>query len=83
MKTASVRDLRNHYTKLLTWIAAGEEIVITQRGKAIARLSPMSDAADASVDWSQSPAIRRDRTNEPVLTAAESSQLLAEAGEQW
>ncbi len=40
MKTATVRDLSNHYTKLLAWIAAGEEIIITQRGKPIA----MADA---------------------------------------
>ena len=40
MKTATVRELRNRYTQLLEWIGAGEEIVITQRGKRIARLCP-------------------------------------------
>ena len=83
MKTATVRDLRNHYTQLLSWIAAGEEILITQRGKTIARLSPEPGATNAAVDWSQSAAVTRNRTNERVLSAAESAQLLSEAGERW
>jgi hypothetical protein len=31
MKTATVRDLRNHYTKVLRWVSAGEGVLITQR----------------------------------------------------
>ena len=40
LSTATVRDLGKRYTQLLAWIAAVEETVITQRGKAIARLTP-------------------------------------------
>ena len=83
MKTATVRELRNNYTRLLAWIAAGEEIVITQRGKSIARLTPEVRADSPEVDWSQSAAVGRDRSQESLLTAAESAQLLAEAGERW
>jgi len=83
MKTATVRDLRNHYTRLLSWIAAGEEIVITQRGKSIARLCPEPDSTHAAVDWSQSAAVMRDRSAERVLSAEESAQTLTEAGERW
>ena len=83
MKTATVRDLRNHYSQLLEWIAAGEEIIITQRGKSIARLSPESNTASTAVNWSQSAAVMRDRSGERAMTAAESSQILAEAGERW
>jgi prevent-host-death family protein len=39
-KTATVRDLRNHYTGILKWIRAGENVQISQRGKAVARLVP-------------------------------------------
>ncbi len=83
MKTATVRDLRNHYTQLLAWIAAGEEITITQRGKAIARLMPEPASAPAKVDWSASQAVARDRSGETVLSAEESAQLIANASGKW
>lgn len=83
MKTATVRDLRNHYTRLLSWIAAGEEILITQRGKPIARLSSEPRAIATDADWSKSAAVMRDRSKERVLSAAESAQLLSEAGGRW
>jgi len=83
MKTATVRDLRNRYTSLLSWIAAGEEIVITQRGKAIARLVPERAETTESVDWSQSPVVKRDRSKSRVLTAVESRKIIHEAGGRW
>jgi prevent-host-death family protein len=83
MKTATVRDLRNRYTSLLKWIGAGEEIVITQRGKAIARLVPVQDSPVRGVDWSQSPAVKRDRSGSPTPTAAESLAIIHAAGGQW
>jgi prevent-host-death family protein len=83
MKTATVRDLRNHYTSLLKWIGAGEEIVITQRGKAIARLIPEPAQGGKRVDWSQSPEVLRDRSREPMLSAEESSALIHDASGKW
>lgn len=83
MKTATVRDLRNRYTSLLKWIGAGEEIVITQRGKVIARLVPEQADSARQVDWSQSPAVKRDRTGSRALTAEESLELIHEAGGKW
>lgn len=83
MKTATVRDLRNRYTSLLSWIGAGEEIIITQRGKAIARLIPEQDQPTRKVDWSQSPAVKRDRSNSRVLSAKESLDLIHEASGKW
>jgi len=84
MKTATVRDLRNRYTQLLAWIGAGEEIVITQRGKPVARLCPESSAGPIPENsWAGSAALRRDRSHEITLSAESSSKLLAEAGGQW
>jgi antitoxin (DNA-binding transcriptional repressor) of toxin-antitoxin stability system len=40
MKTASVRDLRQDFPRILAWIEAGEEVAITMRRQAIARLVP-------------------------------------------
>ena len=83
MKTATVRDLRNRYTSLLSWIGAGEEIVITQRGKAIARLIPEQGQPTQKVDWSLSPAVKRDRSGSRVLTAEESRKIIQEASGKW
>ena len=83
MKTATVRDLRNHYTRLLNWIGAGEEIVITQRGRTIARLVPEQGPSVPEVDWSQSPAVKRDRSKTRVLSADEARELIHEAGGRW
>jgi prevent-host-death family protein len=84
MKTATVRDLRNHYTRLLAWIAAGEEITIIRRGKPVARLSPAPPSNELEkVDWNQSAAVTRDRSQEINLSAGESSELRKEAGGRW
>lgn len=38
MKTASVRDLRNNFSKIEAWIADGEEVRIEKRGQPVAYL---------------------------------------------
>jgi prevent-host-death family protein len=83
MKTATVRDLRNHYTGILRWIASGEVVQITRRGKPVARLIPETPHADSQIDWRLSPAMDRDRSKEKKLTAEESLILIREAGGQW
>ena len=40
MKTATVRDLRNHFPRVAAWIAEGQSVEITKSGKAFARLVP-------------------------------------------
>ena len=40
MKTATVADLRNHFTRLSKWIEEGQPIAITKRGRTFATLSP-------------------------------------------
>jgi antitoxin (DNA-binding transcriptional repressor) of toxin-antitoxin stability system len=83
MKTATVRDLRNRYTSVLRWISAGEDVLITQRGKVIARLSPETDQTAQVVDWASSPEVLRDRSGDKVLSAEQSAEILAEAGGRW
>lgn len=83
MKTATVRELRNHYTRLLAQVAKGEEIIITQRGVPVARLSPEPAGPVAKVDWGRSPAVTRDRSSEPLLSAEESAGLLNESSGRW
>lgn len=38
MKTANVAEAKSHLSALLTGVEAGEEVVITRRGKPVARL---------------------------------------------
>ena len=40
MKTATVRDLRNHFPRVAAWIEEGESVEITKSGKVFARLLP-------------------------------------------
>jgi antitoxin (DNA-binding transcriptional repressor) of toxin-antitoxin stability system len=83
MKTATVRDLRTRYTSLLRWIEAGEEVVITQRGGAIARLVPEHQQVPGKVDWSQSPAVKRNLSGSRTLSAAESLEIIHQASGKW
>jgi prevent-host-death family protein len=79
MKTATVRELRNRYTELLKWLEAGEEIIITRRGVAIARLVPAnSTKARRGTDWNQSAAFALDQLQLRPLTEKESAELLDE-----
>ena len=39
MKTVSVRDVRNSFSKLESWLAEGEEICIERRGQPIGLLT--------------------------------------------
>jgi antitoxin (DNA-binding transcriptional repressor) of toxin-antitoxin stability system len=40
MKTATVRELRGEFPRLLRWLQAGETVVISRRGCVVARLVP-------------------------------------------
>jgi antitoxin (DNA-binding transcriptional repressor) of toxin-antitoxin stability system len=54
MKTVTVRDLRNNFSKVETWLGEGEEIRIEKRGKPIGFLSATSSSAKAGIqkpDW--------------------------------
>lgn len=42
MKTAAISDLKARLSEYLDKVKAGEEVVITDRGKPIARLLPLS-----------------------------------------
>lgn len=44
METVTVAATKAHLSELLTRIESGEEIVITRRGKPVARLSPIQTA---------------------------------------
>lgn len=44
MKTASIRDVRHDFGRVLDWVADGEEVAITKRRRIVARLLPADRA---------------------------------------
>lgn len=51
MKTATVRDLRNHFADVAKWIEHGEQVTITRNGAAFATLAPAKPEKRRKVDW--------------------------------
>jgi antitoxin (DNA-binding transcriptional repressor) of toxin-antitoxin stability system len=41
MKTASIREVRHDFSRILEWVASGEEVAITKRRETVARLLPV------------------------------------------
>ena len=83
MKTASVRELRNHYTTVMKWIEAGEEVKISKRGKIIARLVPEKPEMPKEVDWSTSAAVTRDKSKLPFITDEQRAEILDYNKGRW
>lgn len=46
MKEIGTFEAKNRLSELLNWVEAGEEVLITRRGKVVARLVPPSLAFD-------------------------------------
>ena len=42
MKTASIREVRRDFSRILEWVANGEEVAITKRRETVARLLPVA-----------------------------------------
>jgi prevent-host-death family protein len=49
METVGIRELKTHLSRHLKRVRAGVRLVVTERGRSIATISPV--AAPASVDW--------------------------------
>jgi len=42
MKTASIRQVRHDFSRILEWVAGGDEVAITKRRVTVARLVPVA-----------------------------------------
>lgn len=66
VKTATVRDLRNHFADVARWIEEGELVAITRHGATFATLSPASLEKSHGVNWAkrlaERPAVGRKST---------------------
>ncbi len=74
MRTVSVREARQKLRSLLDDVAAGEEVVLVRRGKAVARLVPAGDAAKrlpSLADFRRSIQLRGTTLGEELAAARE------------
>jgi len=78
MKTATVRELRNHYSKILRWVDSGEEVRVSRRNKIVAKVVPVKASAPGKIDWWQSAALSKPSWARK-LSAAESESILADS----
>lgn len=82
MTEVGVRELRDHLSRFLAQVQAGNEVVVTDRGRAIARVVPMSGERTLDVlvrDGLVIPARRRQRRRPPPLNSHGTvSDLVAE-----
>jgi prevent-host-death family protein len=78
MKSTTVRELRNNYSKVLKWVAKGEEVEVTRRGKVVAKVIPPLPSLPSKVDWTKSAALNR-KPWSTTLTSRQSAAILAES----
>lgn len=71
-----MRQLRSQFREVLGWVTAGEEVVISVRGKVIARLVPAVMENVKPVDWQNNAAARMDKTALPLLLSANVQKLV-------
>lgn len=62
MKTASVQEVPQQWPEILRWVAAGEEVQVTQHDKVVAKVVPATPVAQpdflarARAIWGEKPA---------------------------
>ena len=77
MKTATVREIRNEFAKILNWVEDGEQVEITKRKRVVARLVPVK-AKPKKLEWPDFEA-RRARTFPNGVKGKPVSEILDEA----
>ncbi len=77
MKTATVRDLRNHFPRVAAWIAEGEPVEITKAGKLFARLVPAPAAKPRKLVKPDIMAQLKETWGDRVFSAKEVAEMRA------
>jgi len=78
MKTATVRQLRTEFPKVLAWVNAGEEVAITRRRKIVANLTPAGDAPRRKLERPDFSARLRQIYGDKVISAEMMVGILAD-----
>ncbi len=78
MKTATVRQLRTEFPKVLGWVNAGQEVAITRRRKVVANLTPAGDTPRRKLERPDFSARLRTIYGDKVIPAATMAGILAD-----
>jgi len=78
MKTASVRELRTEFPKVLAWVHEGQAVAITRRRKVVANLVPAGEAPRQKVVRPDFAARLRRNYGDKVIAAPEMAGILAD-----
>jgi prevent-host-death family protein len=77
MRKAGIREARQDFTSLLDDVRKGREVVITERGRPVARLIPAGPSRCAPL-----PDLRSFRRGMPKLQATLSQAILDDRGDR-
>jgi len=66
METAGIKDVKNNLSSYLKRVKTGEDIIITERGKPIARII-RENASDTSLHLALAPLIKKGVIKMPTL----------------
>lgn len=77
MRKAGVREARQQFSKLLDEVKQGREVVITERGRPVARLAPLRPAEGRGL-----PSLAWFRARMPKLDPP-LSQTISEERDEW
>jgi prevent-host-death family protein len=72
MKSVNVKTARSAFRKLLQDVGSGHDVLIVRRGKAVARLVPVSDAEPRHL-----PSLRELRSSIEIKGRAPSTDVIA------
>jgi antitoxin (DNA-binding transcriptional repressor) of toxin-antitoxin stability system len=78
MKTATVRQLRTEFPKVLAWVSAGQEVAITRRRQIVASLVPAGNRPKRRPVLPDFRARLRRSYGDKVIPAALMAGILAE-----
>ncbi|MEX0880412.1 MAG: type II toxin-antitoxin system prevent-host-death family antitoxin [Thermoanaerobaculia bacterium] len=78
MNRAGIREARQNLSALLEQVKKGREILITDRGRPVARLVPPGRPAAAPL-----PDLSRFRRTMPVLTPSLSGSIVEDRGDRF
>jgi prevent-host-death family protein len=79
-----VRDLKNNLSRYLDRVQGGEEVIVTERGRPVARLIALDQSGDRLADLIASGAVRppksrtRQRPTNRIRAKGSVSELVAE-----
>jgi antitoxin (DNA-binding transcriptional repressor) of toxin-antitoxin stability system len=79
MKTASVRELRQNFGSLLSWLEEGQEIQITMRRRVVARLVPERTKAGSNVKMPDFAARLKKIHGNKLISAGDAQAILDES----